>query len=304
MLQSDKTLAFWDDYHEENLTQEWILQPTAELIDMILCQVPMNDANDAKPLYILEIGCGTSTLAREVFAELKSKHPKLAVHMTATDVSRVCIDLNSQRDAQLISRNDQFHRIQYQYLNVLEPNLVDSESSSDKRTSGIDKNKFDLILDKGCMDTFSFRSRQRGSNQAYSDILVQALNNIHSWLKPTGRYLFMSPRTNIKGVRDFVGFSKVSRQVVPTPKAEIVGSKNQAPTFLYTCIKNEAYDASSDSPFQNRVRDYGVPDDDDGCKKCHLSFLDFRQGQGIDSKGGETFWIREWNGHCKHCKGK
>ena len=100
-MQNERTLRFWDDYHCENDEKEWILQPTNELIKQIALHVPqfppvqsskvengpikemtpircnIGDFNylppqqhPKKPLRILEIGCGTSTLARDLWLHL------------------------------------------------------------------------------------------------------------------------------------------------------------------------------------------------------------------------------------------
>ena len=44
-----------------------------------------------------------------------------------------------------------------------------------------------------------------------------------------------------------------------------------------------------------------VPDDNDTCPKCLISFFNFRSGENLIGRG-KYYWYRSWKGHCQHCK--
>ena len=189
-MQKDKTIQFWDDYHDENDSKEWISTPGEELLAMIFDQI----CNDGKEsvfqqqcgsarlcFSVLEIGCGTSTLARDLKRYIEERNPMIDVIACGTDVSTVCIEINTKRDccdAPPNSSTDSNDGVDmgsrsrgslwYEVLNAL-----DGEPS---------RKNWDLIIDKGCLDTFLFRSRSRGSkNKNYPECLRILLDNVHGW---------------------------------------------------------------------------------------------------------------------------
>jgi hypothetical protein len=345
-MQREKTLQFWDDFYTQHQmsvnaesadqSKEWVLYPSLELLAQITQQMPLD-----RDITILEIGCGTSTLARELYLYLQllpntayyssqqstasasaltvsvekahfhdcarsSASPVYKRRVIATDVSPVCISQMRERDARIIqsSQGD----FSYEVLNIADndhPHLA---------------RQFDVILDKGCLDTFLFRSRQRGSGQVYADLVRRVLNHLHSWLRdePMGRYLILTPRSKLHSIRDFAGFTSVQRRpLTDIHRADLEGDEkgnedNKSSTdkdigsntveeamYFYTCCKNSSY--SADDP-AFRIPIEKDPQDEDMCPGCLVTFYDFRKGEDVRGRG-RPFWFREWRGHCRHCKG-
>jgi hypothetical protein len=252
-MQRDRTLQYWDSIHAETIAhshdilaaKEWILQPTNSLLQCIVdkcflsivhqhedkvkdvVEKPDNDNNggdddDDNVIRILEIGCGTSCLSRNLYDFLVQLiHHDIEIHdgqgvcnqhwkgtkieLLATDVSDVCIDYLRQRDAHhaLAHHNSSFNRLHSITLKYDVLNVVESHPPFN--------NRFDLILDKGCIDTFLFRSRCRGSTyRNYGPIIQQVLHNIQSWLRSTTSiYAVMTSRQKHKSLRDYRGFETV-----------------------------------------------------------------------------------------------
>jgi len=161
---------------------------------------------------VLELGCGTSTLSRELFLYLlrrrrsgssppfsPSQHPRhpetapIDVVVVATDVSPVCIERNRVRDAALLLGDEII--FENETDGPPPPSSRSSSSSSSLRYKVLDvaaaggvpaeyRDRFDLILDKGCLDTFLFRSKKRaGRAEALSRTV---LDNVRSMLKKRG----------------------------------------------------------------------------------------------------------------------
>ncbi|KAL7570542.1 hypothetical protein ACA910_004314 [Epithemia clementina (nom. ined.)] len=255
----------------ESLNKEWIIQPNEALLEKLFESFfaetkSLSELDEKSPdkgslspsLRILEIGCGTSTLSRDVYLYLQQhlamstfvhKNNVTILEVMATDASPVCIAQMRKRDAQWLKRehesnNDRGEQqqqqsgLEYQVLNLTEP-------EEDQHRAF--QNKFDFILDKGCLDTFLFRSRKRGQQKcqiihhptaksssaepaatsasphaavSYSYMLPlvkMVLDHVWSWLKPeTGRYLILTPRSKVvREVRDYPGFvSPIRRHVL------------------------------------------------------------------------------------------
>lgn len=166
-----------------------------------------NSSMASPPLRVLEIGCGTSSLSAALCAywdqqcqqqqshRYKQRQPQNVLHVLATDVSQVCIqqqkeDLERQQQQQLADGVNngvtKWTVLDYQVLNITDTN--DASLLLDQA--------FDLILDKGCLDTCLFRSKQPA---VWLDAVVARL---HSWLKrPTGVYIILTPRSKLKAVQ-------------------------------------------------------------------------------------------------------
>jgi SAM-dependent methyltransferase len=327
-MQKGRTLQFWDDYHSNHDTQEWIAEPGEELSAMICQLLPLfgngcvnrNDGITTEKKHtfrILEIGCGTSTLVRDLKAYME-RHldvHKVEVVACGTDVSPICIDICRQRDEALITKS--LGTLQYKVLNVLENGEDTLDDGHDTRIR-----HWDLILDKGCLDTFLFRSRQRGENSVYPESVRRLLDNLHSWMGESyspssisSCYMLISPRSKLKAVRDYSGFESVQRHPLPfgaIKAAEIVKGascntsndkshhKTKPEGYLYVCHKNEAYVAGNFAPFRTVRRD--LPAESSLCNRCHTTFSDFRNGEAVEGRG-LVFWTREFKNHCIHCKG-
>jgi cyclopropane fatty-acyl-phospholipid synthase-like methyltransferase len=279
-MQNERTWQFWDDYYtsQEKDAQEWIVEPTIDLLEKLSEHLPRHN----RTIHILEIGCGISTLARDFWSYLLKKN--IDANVIATDISPVCIALNQQRD-DLTSTE---HRFEYRTLNVAEQHPDLNES-------------FDIILDKGCLDTFAFRSKQRGQNQPYALLIRTVLDNIHSWLQPDGVYWVLTPRRKFRSVRDFRGFETVHRVELTTiPRGELVSTQQH--TYLHVCQKNQQYLPNTDDHAFCKGHEETI-DDDSFCPKCHKTFYEFRKGEPMDGRGKSVWW-RRWSGHCRHCERK
>jgi hypothetical protein len=290
-MQRPGTLQFWDDYHTDHTEQEWISKPSDEVLQMIFEQYDHhgNHSNCGASLKLLEIGCGTSMLVRDVKEYFEKQYRKQqicrTIHAWGTDVSQICIDNLRQRDHQVISQQNN-GILEYHVLNVVE--------------KMIPARKWDLIIDKGCLDTFLFRSRQRGPNSDYNELIQRVLDNLHSWLKySSGLYMVISPRTKIKAVRDYEGFSSVHRYTLPASSISMLEGTKCDSGYLFVCSRNDNYTPGFSIPFR-RQPDQQTPSDDATCPNCGVSFLLFRKGESLQGKGAYT-WTRLWQGHCKHC---
>jgi hypothetical protein len=304
-MQRQGTLQFWDDYHAGHTRQEWISRPSDEVLQLIVEQyIQRSNRNDnigqhnyeSTPLNVLEIGCGTSTLVRDVKEHFGKQYRNQQicrnVHARGTDVSPICVHNLSQRDSHLILQNNNHNNnngvLEYKVLNVV-----------DKSTS---TRKWDLILDKGCLDTFLFRSRQRGPNSDYNDLIQRVLDNLHSWLKPrSGLYMFISPRTKIKAVRDYQGFASVDRYTLPASSISTLEGTKYDSGYLFVCTRNNDYNSGVSLPFRQQTNQQ-YPSDTATCSKCGVLFPQFRKGVSLQGRGA-SFLNRLWDGHCKHCKG-
>jgi hypothetical protein len=278
-LQNERTLEWWDDYHKENEDKEWILQPSPELLEFLRRHCPCS----VTEVRMLEIGCGTSILAREVWKNFQEYSFAVKIHMCATDVSSACIQTNQQRDASFCSEE-----LEYQTLNILQPDY-----------SKFRENSYNIILDKGCLDTFLFRSRNRGNNN-YS-LMQTLLDNVWKLLTSSnGMYVFISPRAKCKAVRDYAGFASVRRHILPlSSRALLVGDNNtQRPGYVYICTKNRDYSIGTTLSSMPMIT---LPSDSDKCPNCSITFYDLRKGENMERRGGK-FWTRQWKGHCTHCK--
>lgn len=314
-MQSERTLKFWDDYYEgRNNTQQqdWILQPTTRLLELLenhlsscsnLTASGHGGGNNA--FRILEIGCGTSVMARELWRHLQKKKPRGNIEIWATDVSEVCIEQVRERDADFIN-NETNGLFQYKVVDLVKDQNQEWEGT------------FDAVIDKGCLDTFLFRSRQRGSGrqQAHGSLISTALDRVQSFLKQdSGVYVILTPRSKLKSVRDYAGFSSVQRHAIdPADQRDFCRGdleekqfnqnqnkrKKDERFFLYVCCKNSNY-SYHDQHRQAFVVDRQNVSEDDKCLKCGTSFFDFRQRNGRAGRS-EAYCLRQWKGHCLHCK--
>jgi hypothetical protein len=324
-MQKDSTLTFWDDYYQKldengaeiisDEPKEWIIRPTEELLRQIGSFLPeWKDASDSDSssscLRILEIGCGISSLAMQLWRYLQlreeehqrknGKRRRKRIDAWATDVSQVCIRQVQRRDALLLAKQSHEEGVfQYSALNVTEPH---------PELMG----KFDMILDKGCLDTFLFRSRCRGGgNRPYSQLVQTVLDHVQSWLRgPSSIYLILSPRSKLMVVRDYNGFVSVERfdlaHTMVSEDLETMGGSRQhceqtrkvkqRCVNLYVCHKNPDYRPGAAFSLETKP-----VHDEDFCTSCGVTFFDFRKGEGLSYRG-EAFWFRQWRGHCKHCK--
>ena len=259
---SAKAAAFWDDHYIKNVQDEWILAISPALLATVTASIPPS----ATPPTLLEIGCGTSTLASSLLPLL----PSLST-ILATDISSQCISALTVRDS------------------VLAPNL--SYATLDVLTSLAPPlyNNFSAILDKGCLDTFLFRYPKTATLNNKS-LLHTLFDNIHSSLSPAGVYLVISPRKKIPQLRDYNGFQTVQRIKANTGDYELGALDGDAASsaYIYVCTRNPAY-----TPTPTAALAFSVPPPPPAtCPTCLVT-----RGDKFTSNYND----RKWLNHVKHC---
>ena len=131
-MQKERTIEFWNEFHEKTGEKEWIVHPTDELFQLICSLFPApiargdNDKDSSNKdgiLRVLEIGCGTSTMAREFWKYVQVHQENCHFYIRATDVSQVCIDACWERDKDEVDQDPLGQGglcgLQYAPLNVL-----------------------------------------------------------------------------------------------------------------------------------------------------------------------------------------
>lgn len=303
--QKSATLQFWDDFYDcdcvhEETNKEWVAQPNEILFEKLLQATNTskdNDNNDASnlppPRRILEVGCGNSTLSRDLYLYLRQKYSKHQFHVVATDVSDVCIQQMRHRDAACLrlqttqSDTSDKEGLEYCVWNITSPpppRFMDY---------------FDVVLDKGCLDTFLFRSRHRGPGRF--ELMETFLEQITACLKMqenlTSRYLCISPRRKIKPLRDGIFLQYIMPpQALPRDDGELVGDRERNTYYLHACRRRRQRKNSASIISKEEKR----PCDQDICHACRMTFWDFRKGEALEGRGSD-FWYRRWKGHCQHC---
>lgn len=296
-MQKERTLQFWDEFHEANREKEWLVHGNSTLFETILD----NCHSFAKyHLRVLEIGCGTSNLSRDFWHCIQDSNQQNSfrdrVLVRATDVSRVCVDSCYERDKKMphvFGPGDKATD-----SNGIEYGVLDVQVSPTDKEAGL----WDVIIDKACMDTFLFRSKSRGEGKNYPSIVRVALLNIWRLLADTGVYILISPRSKLKAVRDFAGFESVERRDIRPETSGVIVSKVTdlaQVCYLYICHKNKDFNLDDPNPFRQDTLEF--PSDDTICNGCNISFYAFREGEVLYGRG-KAFWKRKWTNHCSHCK--
>mmetsp|Transcript_25593 Transcript_25593/g.61545 ORF Transcript_25593/g.61545 Transcript_25593/m.61545 type:complete len:364 (+) Transcript_25593:125-1216(+) len=309
---------------------EWIVPNSLKLLNTVLSLFPPSDKSageifdrtpqnaskvkgihDSTDVNVLEIGCGVSQLSLCLLRRLlltrqetapRPVHKRKKYNFVSTDVSLVCVEHNRTRDDAFISSvKSAGDNLSYEVLDVVKV------GSSPPHTQ-----QYDVILDKGTLDTFLFRSkRTKKGSSSHPPLLTPLLNNLHRWLRSgcEAKYIIISPRSKIKSVRDFRGFDSVRRIRVDTAKLDgdlvlVKGnSKNaslsRSEVYLYECIKNDCYNPEKDVPYHSSGYD---AKDESTCTKCGMSFKEFRGNVDVRDQG-EIAWARRWKNHSVHCSG-
>jgi SAM-dependent methyltransferase len=248
----EKTIQFWNDLHaaaagdQPATKQEWIYESSDPLFQMILAPLLVqaetttmsddddNDDTTTNVVRILEIGCGTSTLAADLcdywnrtyyYNNNSAPDPqeedrplgrrrRRRMTMIATDASAVCIE--QQR-----ANNHHPDQCYYEVWNILEPRDDNDEW------------KFDLIVDKGCVDTILFRAKKG------VELVAMALSNIQHCLRTTDSpYCVISSRKKYRKYLAPVFAGRItSRRLDVTQKGDavIVKKERNDQVFLYVC---------------------------------------------------------------------
>lgn len=358
IFQSNKAINFWDDYYDSHhnipsdktdCQKEWIVQHDSTIILELLksnlsCFKKKEEEEDEIiSRNIVEIGCGTSCLSRSLIHYLVNgstiQNTNSNIHnttnkdtiqnfnfkITATDVSSVCIEQNRRRDQTFI--NDiKPHTLEYQVFDVIAANSITPGKSE------LEKSSVDMVLDKGCLDTFLFRGGSyRKDEYSHHPLLTKLLHNIHYILKKDdcSKYIVISPRSKIKALRDFKGFCKIERVKLRTSsdgqsnmcvqsadlehanrQEQMRNNTNNINTeskadyvYVYICTVNSNYGPTDHiAPYKNEYCHISLLPDSSKCKKCNISFGKFRAFEDVNHRG-KLFWARRWKAHCIHCKG-
>lgn len=311
-MQRQKTLRFWDDFYESSSpseAKEWIVRPSEGLLRSIAdclpqrrrssCSGENTKGGEPRRITVLEIGCGNSRFALRFWQHLRSTNVE-NVDVVATDVSDSCVERNNQRDRDVVSRalsgeGGGSSSFRYDVLDALarRPSSTGVDAAPD--------GEHEIVLDKGCLDTFLYRTGKQKSAQ-YSPVVTVLLNNVHRWLRAGGKYVVISPRSKIIEIRDFNGFSSVKRVALHSENAHIgdldgATAESKEFVYMYVCFKKDDY-SENDRAFRNHIE---VPRDDDLCSTCGTTFLEFRKGEDMAGRG-HKYWGRRWQGHVTHCK--
>jgi len=341
-MQRSQTVDFWNQHHERQRNQEWIVHPSSNslvqkivplLLDLIEQRAkgratakgrakrgdeegddgdshggpdgdPHEDHEQQQPtLNVLEIGCGTSQFSKEIFTAIGKK-----AHFVVTDVSQVCIDSNRKRDAAFLQESrGRFH---YQVLDAVSCK-DDDENDDDDASLPINGGHFDVVLDKGCLDTFLFRS----ARNVHDSLTTSLMNRIVSWLgdndgNSNGKYYIVcSPRPKIKVLRDFQGWNKIERFVVDDELADLEGiddesqdntstSSSTRQVYLFICSKNDNYTPGEGPAFVDVYQKEADNHPETTCRICGLTLEEFANGLLLNNKK----LLRQWKGHRLHCK--
>jgi hypothetical protein len=153
---------------------------------------------------------------------------------------------------------------------------------------------FNVVIDKGCLDTFLFRSKHGERHK----LLHQVLQTIREKVASGGVYLVISPRTGLSKLLRSNGI-EFDRQELLLEKGELEGDNaDQRRVFLYVCRFDSSGTEESDGSV-NPLNSSAVSYQEDRCPTCGLlaqEFLKARKGRS------EDYLQRVWLGHCTHCK--
>lgn len=246
-----KSGKFWEEYHKANPGVDWITTPK-NIIEHL------SGKNDK---VILEVGCGTSELGKEMAVRWKDKE------ITATDVSPAAVSICS-------SRHEGVTNLKYEVLDLL----------GDVQGKG----KWGVVVDKGCLDTFMFRSPVADRLEH----VTRALDNIHTLLSPGGKYVVVSPRGNIQArfggvgwrLKDWKGWESVVRKRV-TCEVSLEGRTGVGDVYVYSCTRLDSYDPKAEGG-KFKEQDEGP----ENCPAC---------GIARGTRVGRAF--RQWRNHVMHC---
>lgn len=323
--QKRSAVDFWNEYHEESGAtgepKEWIARNTPHLMNLLISGLferqeggCRHHRHRAKTIRIVEIGCGTSTLARSLLSHLRQRREQQptsssssSYQVVATDVSHVCIQNNRDRDIDFATTiAGTGDTLRYEVLDALSTADIDAKFQSEE-------SRYHVVLDKGCLDTFLFRNtRGKKSTERHPPLLATLLLNVSKMLQPDGRYIVISPRRRIPSLAQFVGFSEVTRlDIEAASVGELDGNQGENPSaraYAFVCqraenLSKDALDLDETmSLFRDSLSLENVTDES-MCQGCLLTFAQFRDGESLSGRG-KIRWLRKWKGHQQHCNKK
>lgn len=177
---SSKAARFWDAWFRElepkgeaDSQREWIIDPEA-VVRLLPWAVK-------EPLeQILEVGCGGSALGEHI------QNAFVAAEVVGIDISPVAVELSSNRYA---GRSG----LSFRCMDALNLSFADES--------------FDMVIDKGLLDTLQFRRKYK-ENRPQRERL---LREVHRVLRPGGVYLIITPKARIQFLRDAVPWREVKK---------------------------------------------------------------------------------------------
>ena len=328
--QKRSAVDFWNSYHKKSdasgVPKEWIARDTSYLLDLIAGLVVDDEeqeggchsARRTLAIRIIEIGCGTSTLSRSLLSHLRRRRGQLAAsstsspvsyHIVATDVSEVCIQNNRDRDGAFIGSlaDDAVDTLRYETLDALSTSCTGDAKLFSKGSL------YDIVLDKGCLDTFLFRnSRGNKSTDRHPPLLAALLFNVSKMLQQGGKYIVISPRRRIPSLAQFVGFKNdiTKLEVEARSVGDLEGNQGDNPSakaYVFVCKRARDIDIGDrlDPPSENSsmfrdTSELSLISDESICEGCGLTFAIFRGDEPLTGRG-EMRWFRKWKGHKQHC---
>jgi predicted phosphohydrolase len=145
---------------------------------------------------------------------------------------------------------------------------------------------FDMVLDKGCLDTFLFRSERK----LHEALVQRLLGRVYSLTRRY--YVVVTPRSKIKPLRDYEGFSVQERRVLRDDLGALQSSDSKKEeAYLFICVKNFRYIPEQEPITEDDKELSGT------CDQCGISYVDFCKSS---PSGKES---RRWRNHRLHCKG-
>jgi hypothetical protein len=247
----EKTIQFWDDQHGQDAAfqKEWIYTSSDQLFHLIfdplvaqrLHRESENDGSNNRQntttIHVLEIGCGTSTLASDLCEfwnrTFSESSPFLRVNIVATDAIRVCIEQQRAR------KNQYPDQCRYEVWNVLEaPQPAEQQQQQWQYF-------FDVVLDKGCVDTILFRAKKG------AELAKLALANIKNCLRlgstsstAVSRYCVITSRKKYRKYLSvvFLEHHISSQRLDMSQKGDatiVTQERNGDRVYLYVCTTDD-----------------------------------------------------------------
>jgi len=278
-----KAAKYWDlvfsggEGGDELQPTEWLLNVTSASFSISSILSPIR----TRPKRILELGCGDSGLGEMLFEHFNSENDPSAApaSVTCLDISSSAIrKLTEKKESRLCPRNPlASENLVYMVGNAL--SLPPSFESS-----------FDLVIDKGCLDTFKFRSKTNVGESLEQRVISEIL----SALKPGGCYICVSARRRIVSLKVQVGgvWEMGERSMIGSQggKRESGGGACDADSdrkeIAWIHYRHKSYKSIPLLP-----NDDGIPD---LCPTCGEAWVE--EGGGKREKRR-----RKWGNHVKWC---
>lgn len=216
--QARRARAFWDASYKDavgdsegvhdspsssSIHTEWIVSPAE-----VLRHLPRLHRHPR--IRVLEIGCGDSLLGEAIYDHLSrlandrrelggmqgttTTNPERHVSVVCTDISPVAIE-------RLVARQEKedSERRRRPGLEYLVADATDLPAFFEFTNDGDGRLLFDIVVDKGCADTFQFRAKTNESD----GLLRRLFRSVHTALRPGGAYLVITPRKKVKHLRSW-----------------------------------------------------------------------------------------------------